>query len=1507
VLIQAEAVARHLTPLLQGLNEAGLSPHFTAPRRQIANLDELPIPDRSLVDYDRYNRYIGQVMVKHTIALQTARGCPYNCAYCSKIWGRKHVFRSARSIFEEMRIYYDMGVRRFSIFDDIFNVNKKNGERLFELIIKNNLSVQLFFPNGLRGDLLSRDYIDLLVEAGLTATALALETASPRLQKLIGKNLDLDTFRDNAEYFCSRYPQVILELFAIHGFPTETEAEARLTLDFIKSLKWLHFPYIFNLKVYPDTDMARLAVENGILAEDILRSEDLAFHEISPTSPFERRFTTGFLAEFVNDYFLSKERLLRVLPFQMKVMTRDEMLQKYDSYFPADLRKYEDLLAFLNIKEAELPAEGFLDEGAFRVPGLSERIRAHFPRPGPATDALRVLLLDLSQYFPGRADMLYDVVEPPLGAMYVMTYLKQRWGDRVHTEILKSRLDFDSYEALTTRLDEFAPQVIGIRSLTFFRDFFHSAAAVIRQRGFSGPIVAGGPYATRNARSLLQDRNIDLAVISEGEATFAEIVEKIMENGGKLPTEEVLRNIDGIAFVTEEERCSEQGGRDIVVLDRFARPGGDSAASPAEPVGPANPAYVIYTSGSTGLPKGVVVEHRNVVNVLNWFGQNYQVNVHSRVLQTTSFTFDPSVEQIFGSLIHGASLYLPSPDVFQERQAFRHFVARHGITLINAVPQLLHQLLGGGPRLDSLQAVISGGERLDEAVKEEIMNSGYVLTNHYGPTETTIEVLTGRCSGEPVSLGQPIANTACFILDDRLRLVPMGAAGELYIAGAGVARGYLNNPELTADRFINFNLAAKTREDTRSSKHETLNPKSQPLYRTGDMVRFLPSGTIEFLGRRDYQVKIRGFRVELGEIESQLQRHRAVKEAAVVDRQAENGSTRLTAYFVLKSDVPGVDADRLKAYLEQRLPDYMIPTSWLELAELPLTASGKLDRQALRERSEAEQTASTAYRAPGSDIERTLAGVWQQVLGRERIGTDENFFEIGGDSIKAIQIVSRLNGAGYKLKMGDLFTNPVIAQLAGRVERVVRTAEQGVITGTIPLIPSQREFFEHSAVDRHHYNQAVMLLFPDRLEEETVRTVFTKLQEHHDALRLTFREEDGEIIQTNHPLDYPLSLTAEDLRGRAEAAAELLSRINRLHASIDLENGPLMKLGLYRLDDGDRLFIVVHHLVADGISWRILFEDIDTLFWQYRRRQPLILPPKSDSFKRWADELLAYANSEVFLKERAYWQPLTKEAVTPIPRDFPESENLVRDMGLLADNLGEAQTDSLLSRVNQAFGTEINDILLTALGLAIGDTFGLHRFPLALEGHGREEILPDIDVSRTLGWFTSVYPVVLDVSGADDLGRRIIEVKETLKRVPNRGVGYGILKYMTAREHLEDLDFTWKPQVSFNYLGQFEVELKQMSIRMARESIGNIHGLNRPREYELEILAEIMGRQGFRLSVIYGQRQYRRETIQALLDNIKSRLNQVIEYCSQRKERELTPSDFDYKELSVDDLASILS
>jgi amino acid adenylation domain-containing protein len=663
LLTRSSAVKQHYFTSLQGLKKGEAKIYKTASRPSIKDFDRIPIPDRSLVDYEEYNKYIGISIVKNCMALLATRGCPYKCAYCHKIWPKQHVYRSAENIYEEVVLYYRMGVRRFVIIDDVFNLNIKNSSRFFQLVLKNKLDVQFYFASGLRGDILTKEYLDLMVEAGTADIGLSLETASPRLQKFIRKNLQLDRFRENIEYLCKKYPHVILDLNTMHGFPSETEEEALMTLDFVKSLKWIHFPYLHILKIMHNTDMERLALESGISQEAIDASVNLAFHELPDTLPFDKSFTFSCQTDFLESYFLSKERLQHVLPFQMELLTEDDIVQKYNSYLPVDITSLDDLLKFVGISRNELRVKCCAPDSSARIPNLNEKLREHFHRENPAKDALRILLLDLSQFFSGDSEAIYNVAEPPLGLMYLLTYLHQEMGDRINGKIAKSRFDFDNYDELKALLDEFKPDVIGVRTLSYYKNFLHEAIAMIRSWGIDKTIIAGGPYASSEYKTLLQDRNIDLVVMGEGEITFHELIVKIIESGGKLPDERVLKEIPGLIFIdgTQEVKAPLPKSRDILLLDGLSQSLSRQSPGNLEHIGHStDPANIIVTAGPEGNLQTSPVSHRSVNRLI--FNRNPALTL------ADSFVFDFSLPQWLGTLVLGGTLFIPpakpdDPDV----------------------------------------------------------------------------------------------------------------------------------------------------------------------------------------------------------------------------------------------------------------------------------------------------------------------------------------------------------------------------------------------------------------------------------------------------------------------------------------------------------------------------------------------------------------------------------------------------------------------------------------------------------------------------------------------------------------------------------------------------------------------------------------------------------------------------------------------------------------------------
>jgi radical SAM superfamily enzyme YgiQ (UPF0313 family) len=536
-------------------------------RPQVKRLESLPLLDRSLIDYDKYHKFVGHAGRKYHMAMQATRGCPYRCFYCDIYKTTlNHFRRSADHIFDEVRQLADLGVRRIEFIDDIFNVNEKECVKFFELILKHKLDIEFFFPTGLQGALLSHDMIDLMVEGGTIGANLSLEHPSDRLQKVMRKNQDIPKFLDNVQYITSKYPFFVLGMNAMHGFPTETEEEAYETLNFIKKIKWIHFPFLFTVRIFPGTELEQFALEQGVDQELINEAQDLPFEDHSPTIPFSERFTNRIRTIFIREYILSKERLLHILPHQMRLFSEDELNQKYNGYFLNKIKTLDDLLKLVKIDRSELETQKCLDESKIEIPDLKKKIEAKYPATvKKQSNALRLMLIDLSTYFAsGTTTREYDVIEPPLGLMALLTYLNQEFGDRIDGKIFKSRIDYNSFDELRDLVNDYKPDIIGVRALSYYRSFFHETIDSMRKNGISVPIVAGGPYPTASPDDVLQDRNIDLVVLGEGELTLAEIVEKTLLNNNCFPDIEVLKKVPGIALAENTVEALQGNTSDLV-------------------------------------------------------------------------------------------------------------------------------------------------------------------------------------------------------------------------------------------------------------------------------------------------------------------------------------------------------------------------------------------------------------------------------------------------------------------------------------------------------------------------------------------------------------------------------------------------------------------------------------------------------------------------------------------------------------------------------------------------------------------------------------------------------------------------------------------------------------------------------------------------------------------------------------------------------------------------------
>lgn len=1263
VLILERNLETYSFSALQGVQHLPPRAEITPPRPQIIDLDSLPFPDRSLIDYEKYNRYIGHAMVKHTITLQATRGCPFKCVYCHKIWPKTHMVRSAENLIEEVQLFYNMGIRRFTIIDDIFNFNIENSSRFFRLIIEQGLKVQFFFPNGMRGDILTPDYIDLMVAAGTVSLALALETNSPRLQKLISKNINLERLRQNIEYFCQKHPHVILELNTMLGFPSETKEEALLTLDFLKNVKWIHFPYINILKIYPNTDMAKLAVEYGVSPSDIAASEDLAYHELPDTLPFEKSFALEYQADFLNNYFLSKERLLHVLPHQMKVLTEDEIVQKYNSYLPADINSFADLLDFTGISPQQLSAQPFIHENHMAVPHFNRALREQFPAPQVNNDALRVLLLDLSQFFSNENKILYDVVEPPLGLMYVMTSLKQQYGPKVSGKIAKSRIDFDHYSQLKALLDEFQPHIIGIRNLTFYKDFFHKTVSFIRQWGIHVPIIAGGPYATSGYRTILNDPNVDLVVIGEGEKTFAELIGAILENDSRLPHEDLLKNIPGLAFVPQQEKqATLRTGRDIIVMN-LLNPSADNSISNIEHINyPSDLAYVIYTSGSTGKPRGVMIDHRAAVNYIDWAAGQYVQGATLQFPLYTSIAFDLTITSLFVPLLTGNTIRVFSGDENRKEFLIQRIIDENQVGVVKLTPshlKLIREIITRSTQESSIRRFIVGGEELETQLVSDInrlFHGAVEIYNEYGPTEATVGCMIYQYNphtdfNQTVPIGTPAGNVQIYLLDSNQSIVPTGVVGELYISGDSLARGYLNRPHLTQELFLP-------------------NPfiPGKKMYRTGDLARRLHDGNIEFAGRVDHQIKIRGYRIEPGEIENKLTSHPDIDAAVVIAQSISRFASSekkpdlsLCTYIVSRREI---ETNEIKDFLSRNLPEYMVPIFYMRIDHIPLTTNGKIDRKAL---PLFDIQADVQYTPPQDEIEYHLAAIWSDVLGinREIIGINANFFELGGHSIKATILASRIHKElNIKVPLIEIFKSRTIRQLAQFIKNSVTEKFAAIPAAEkkdyYPISSAQKRLYilHQLELNSTGYNMPHVVHLDDDIDIPQLEHTFKTLIHRHESLRTSFAMIDGQLVQVIHPsVDFSVELVEfsnnQTLKRNEENDEKIIGEL-RTHfvKPFDLSKAPLLRARLIYTTHSPRkniLLVDMHHIISDGISQEVITRDFLALYNGEK------LPGLRLQYKDYSQWLNQPFQQELIARQETFWVDLFagELPVIDLPSDYP--------------------------------------------------------------------------------------------------------------------------------------------------------------------------------------------------------------------------------------------------------------
>ncbi|WP_165861233.1 non-ribosomal peptide synthetase [Paenibacillus paeoniae] len=1036
--------------------------------------------------------------------------------------------------------------------------------------------------------------------------------------------------------------------------------------------------------------------------------------------------------------------------------------------------------------------------------------------------------------------------------------VRQLFEEQVRLTPERIALDHDegalTYRELNEAANRLAHRLIGDgvgKETTVAIWTHHSAETVI---AIWGVLKAGGAYVP-----------IDPAYPEE------RIRYMLEDSGAKL----VLTNVDGI-----------EGQYPIPMLDlRSASSFDEKSFDPEIHSEPDELAYIIYTSGSTGQPKGAMIEHRGLTNYIWWAKLMYAKEDPVVFPLYSSLAFDLTVTSIFTPLICGGMI-LVYRDTGDEFILYR-ILKDNRSTVVKLTPAHLSLLQNIDYRHSSVRRFIVGGEDLKTSLARNINDhwGGQIdVLNEYGPTETVVGCMIHRFdpyedTRASVPIGIPAHNVMIYLLDPYLNPVPDGTLGEMYISGDGVARGYRNRTDLTSERFVDNPFLPGKR-----------------MYRTGDLAKRLRNGKIEYAGRTDHQVKIRGHRIELAEIEKTLLQDVRVRDAVVIDRVHDDQSKYLCAYIVSTGLLHHAE---LRQSLTAQLPSYMVPSHFVTMDEIPLSVNGKVNRKLLPEPNAASDS-HIPFQEGRNDAEHVLLQVLEELLGVRPIGIRDNFYHLGGDSIKAIQVSSRLNGLNYGVKVKEILGSPVIEDMASLLRPLDEGTQysQSRAEGTIRPWPIASWFLRQNLQERGHYHQSVLLELKQDATISELEHVLQKLMEHHDALRIGLEPDHDTIVYVNDPA-HKVQINVHSLADYSaeEQAVGIMHIGEAVKGAFDLREGRLLQATMFDLGaNGKRLLLAAHHLAVDGVTWRILLEDLATGLQQLRTGMPVNFQSKTASVQAWSEQLHQYRLPD---EERMYWQSVTSGLRT-ILVDIEDGRDDIESARTDSFEWSEEETDRLLRDAHSAYGTRPMDLFIAALGQSLFDQFGLNQIGIELEGHGRESFGDSIDITRTAGWFTSLYPLKL-MHTPDGLASWIKAVKEQLRQVPGNGIGFGLLQQRgdISAEYAAD------KLVRFNFMGDFDSEFRNEWFDLADEPSGAESGRANALTALIDIHA-IVVRRKLRVSATYSVNRFLSSTVDSWMQAYKNKLAAIVAHCCERELAEYTPSDFDTIKLSQDELDSLL-
>ncbi len=1019
-------------------------------------------------------------------------------------------------------------------------------------------------------------------------------------------------------------------------------------------------------------------------------------------------------------------------------------------------------------------------------------------------------------------------------------------------------------------------------------------------------------YASDRIALALQERQVGaeqpVAVCIERSVRFAVALIGVMKSGAYVvpldpaaPHERLAAAVDACGaqwvLTANAEVADTIGHAQTLDLDMLTHSVSIADMSgPRTAPAPDQAAYLIFTSGSTGTPKGVVISHRALADYVEGLLDELAFAADASMAMVSTVAADLGHTTLFGALCSGRTLHLLPAQCAFDPDRFAHDMRTRNVGVLKIVPSHLHALLDAQHPADVLpaHALVTGGESLPWSLVERIaaLKPACRVINHYGPTEATVGALTCDTSAaaraacrttgaQTVPLGLPLPNAYACVLDNHGASVPPGGIGELYLGGPGVARGYLRRAAATAERFVPHPFAPGER-----------------LYRTGDRVRLRVDRRLDFLGRLDDQVKIRGYRVEPGEVSAALRALDGVTQAETLAVEHE-GRLRLASFVALSANVR-LDEPALRAALTARLPEYMVPAVLLLVAALPVTANGKVDRVALRALAAAPAAAATQGDAPQGAAEEALAAVWKEVLKAERVGRDDNFFELGGDSILVLQVIARSRKRGVRFTPKQLFDAPTLAQLArvataveasapsaSKVQPTTKTAAHAAI-----LTPAQLRFFALDIPQRGHWNQSIELETPVPFDFDAFARAFETLLTHHEIFRHRFVQsasQDAWQLTLAARAFETLPLAAASARDEADA----LAQFDALQSMLDLTHGPLVCALAAMLPDGTtRLYLAIHHIIVDGVSWRVLLDDLDAAYRAACERRSVRLASTGSTAQEWAARLARAATDAThspFTAEMPYWAALAAP-YDDLLLDRPEASATNADAQTVIQTIDASLTRAALTEANAAYRTQMIELLIAALVKSLDK----RACRIELEGHGREALFDDVDASRTPGWLTSHYPVafIVDSTSTATLGA----VKDTLRAVPNKGLGFGVLRHYGDAATRAALAAVPRPRVTFNYLGQFDAP-RDAALKPRFGGAGRERDPAGPLGNALAIHAYIDGDATRTLKVhwVYGATQFERATIEALAQRFETALAELTAACALRVAQRgggATPGDY---------------